>query len=271
MNDVLQKIAAYKKEEVARSRRKRPIAKLQAITGTLPKTRDFLGTLRRASSDGYGIIAEIKRASPSKGLIRSDFCPRQLAMDLCRGGAACLSVLTDAPSFQGSLQHLSDAASAVELPVLRKDFMLDPYQVYEARVAGADCVLLILSMLSDAQAAEIEDAALGLGLDVLIETHDRDEVQRALQLKSRLIGINNRDLKTFEVLTETTLQLACLLDGNEITIVSESGLHFRSDLEMLARAGVRCFLIGESLMRSRDPGSALQELASSPFQPERST
>ena len=230
--------------------------------------RSFFDALRQASSSGqYGLIAEIKKASPSKGLIRENFDPVALAEAYAEGGATCLSVLTDAPGFQGADAYLKAARNATTLPVLRKDFMFDTYQVAEARALGADCILLIMACLSDTQAAELEDAAIAWGMDVLIEVHDRAELDRTHQLKSKLVGINNRNLHTFETSLDVTRSLAAHAPA-EALIISESGLETRHDLAAMARYGVRCFLIGESLMRQENVAGATRALLSAPWSPE---
>jgi indole-3-glycerol phosphate synthase len=257
---ILERIAAYKRDEIAAAKRVRPVTAVEAAARKAPPPRGFLATLRAAKASGRtGLIAEIKRASPSKGVIRADFDPGALACAYTRGGASCLSVLTDAPSFQGDLSHLARARAATPLPILRKDFMLDPYQVAEARAAGADCILIILGMVSRSEAEALIEAAKSLGLDWLIEVHDAQELSTALGLDSPLIGINNRDLKTFETRLETTLRLAPLVPGDRL-LVSESGIAGPADMARLARAGVTSVLVGESLMREPDVAAATRTL-----------
>ncbi len=259
MSDVLARICADKYDHMALRKRERPLSEIEATAKAASPPRGFEKALRTASVSGYGLIAEIKRASPSKGLIRENFDPPTLARAYEAGGAACLSVLTDAPYFQGDDEFLVQARAAVSLPVLRKDFMLDPYQIAESRALGADCVLLIMAALDDYQVAELEAAAIDWGLDVLIEVHDDAELERALQLASPLIGVNNRNLKTLEVDLKTAEDMARRIPADRLA-VGESGLHGPADLARLAEHGVRCFLVGESLMRHDDVEAATRAL-----------
>jgi len=257
--NILDRIKTYKLAEIATAKQARPLAEVEAAARAAPPVRGFAAALTAKAATGYALIAEIKKASPSKGLIRADFDPPALARAYAAGGAACLSVLTDGPSFQGAPEYLTAARAACALPVLRKDFLYDPYQVAEARAWGADAVLIIMAAVDDGLAAELEAAALGWGMDVLIEVHDRDELARALWLRSPLVGVNNRNLKTFEVSLEVTRELAPLLPPGR-DLVCESGLFSPADLAAMAAAGARRFLIGESLMRQADVAGATRTL-----------
>ncbi|WP_262691608.1 indole-3-glycerol phosphate synthase TrpC [Kordiimonas aestuarii] len=260
MHDILAEICDRKRAHVTKTKAEIPLSEQEdrAKSNSLP--RGFIRALKAArAADRYGFICEIKKASPSKGLIRPDFDPASLARAYEEGGATCLSVLTDIPYFQGHNDYLVAARKACSLPVLRKDFMVDPYQVVEARALGADCILLIMAALEDSLATELEDAALGLGMDVLIEVHDKPELDRALKLKSELIGVNNRNLKTMEVSIATTLSLVPTYAATRIA-VAESGLKSAEDLQKCEVAGAGCFLIGETFMREADVARAVRQL-----------
>jgi len=265
---VLDRIRAYKAEEVAARKAARSLSGLEADARAAGPVRPFADALRRAeAAGGYGLIAEIKKASPSKGLIRADFDPPALARAYAEGGAACLSVLTDGPSFQGADEYLVAARSATPLPAVRKDFLLDPWQVAESRALGADCILVIMAMVDDALAGELVDAARHWGMDALIEVHDRAELDRAAALSPRLLGVNNRDLRTFETRLDTTEKLAPHAPAGAM-LIAESGLFAPADLSRMARAGARSFLIGESLMRRADVAAATRTLLSDPVPAE---
>ncbi len=265
---ILQEIKAYKLDEIAAAKRAVPLAEIEARAAAAPPVRSFFPALLAASKTGFGLIAEIKKASPSKGLIRADFDPPALARAYEEGGATCLSVLTDGPSFQGDPAYLGAARAACKLPVLRKDFMYDPYQVAQARAWGADCILIIMASVDDTQAAELEDAARHWGMDALLEVHNEEELARAERLGSPLIGINNRDLNTFQTSLDTTRRLSRLVSPDRL-IVCESGLGSAEDLAEMARYGARCFLIGEALMRQADVAASTRAMLNVPQMSER--
>jgi len=264
MTTILDKIKAYKLDEIAAAQAARPMVQIEEAARAAAPVRPFGKALRDAERKGYGLIAEIKKASPSKGLIRADFDPPALAEAYERGGATCLSVLTDTPSFQGAPDYLKQARAATSLPCLRKDFLYDPYQVAEARAWGADCILIIMASVDDAQAAELEEAARHWGMDALIEVHNAEELDRAMALKSPLLGINNRDLNTFVTSLDTTRDLAARVPGERM-VISESGLNTPADLAQMAQSGARSFLIGESLMRQADVTAATRSLLADPL------
>ena len=264
MSDILEKIVAVKREEVAAAIKKVPLAAMREDAESRVLTRDFVGALRAKIAKGQAaVIAEVKKASPSKGVIRADFIPADIAQSYADGdgqvSAACLSVLTDRQFFQGRIDYLKQARASCELPVLRKDFVIDPYQVYEARAIGADCILLIAACLSDAQMVELEAVAHALDMAVLVEVHDGAELQRALKLKTPLLGINNRNLRSFETSLDTTLGLLKDVPSDRL-LVTESGIATRADVQRLRAAGVHAFLVGEAFMRAPEPGLALAEL-----------
>ena len=260
MSDILEKIVAVKHQEVAEAKKRKSLDLVRADAESRVLTRDFVGALRAKIAAGQpAVIAEVKKASPSKGVIRADFIPADIAQSYAEHGAACLSVLTDKQFFQGEVDYLKQARASCQLPVLRKDFMVDPYQIYESRAMGADCILLIAACLEDAQMQELEAIALGLDMAVLVEVHDGAELERALKLKTPLVGINNRNLKTFEVSLDTTLTLKALVPSDRL-LVTESGIHTREDVLRMGAAGVNAFLVGEAFMRAPEPGEALEAL-----------
>jgi indole-3-glycerol phosphate synthase len=258
--DVLSRIETYKRLEIAEAKKLIPEAEIRRLADRAPPQRDFVAAMKRHLDDSRpALIAEIKKASPSKGLIREDFDPASLALAYAEGGATCLSVLTDEPSFRGHPDYLRQARDASGLPVLRKDFMFEPYQVYQARAWGADCILVIMACLNDPEANALASTAHELGMDVLVEVHDAQELERALALDAKLIGINNRNLRTFDVSLATTEALAPLIPNNRL-VVSESGIGGRQDVIRIGKAGVHSFLVGESLMRCADVRAATQSL-----------
>jgi indole-3-glycerol phosphate synthase len=260
MSDILNKIIAVKREEIAEAINRKPLAAMRQDAESRVQTRDFVGALRSKIAAGQAaVIAEIKKASPSKGVLRADFIPADIAQSYAEHGAACLSVLTDKQFFQGSIDYLKQARASCGLPVLRKDFIIDAYQVYESRVMGADCILLIAACLDDAQMKSFEALAFSLDMAVLVEVHDGAELERALKLKTPLIGINNRNLNTFEVSLDTTLGLVGQVPAERL-LISESGIATADDVQRLRRAKVNAFLVGEAFMRAEEPGEALQQL-----------
>ncbi len=264
MSDILNQIVAVKREEIAAGLKKTPLAAMRADAESRVLTRDFVGAMRAKIAGGQAaVIAEVKKASPSKGVLRADFIAADIAQSYADGdgtiSAACLSVLTDRQFFQGSVDYLKQARASCPLPVLRKDFMVDPWQIYESRAMGADAILLIAACLDDAQMADLEAIAQGLDMAVLVEVHDRAELVRALRLKTPLIGINNRNLRTFEVSIQTTLDLRADVPPGRL-LVTESGILTRDDVQVMRAAGIHAFLVGEAFMRAPDPGLALAEL-----------
>jgi indole-3-glycerol phosphate synthase len=274
MSDILTKILEVKRQEISAAQKKMPLAAMRADAESRVLVRDYVGAMRAKIAAGHAaVIAEVKKASPSKGVLRADFIPADIAQSYAEGDgkgpkgngvtAACLSVLTDRQFFQGQPDYLKQARASCDLPVLRKDFMIDPYQIYESRVMGADCILLIAACLSDAQMADLQAAALALDMAVLVEVHDRPELERALKLKNfpqkTMLGINNRNLKTFEVSLQTTLDMAGDVPADKL-LVTESGIAARADVQRMRAAGVHSFLVGEAFMRAKEPGEALAEL-----------
>ena len=260
MSDILKKIVAVKHEEIALASQKKSLAMVRADAESRVLTRDFVGAIQHKVQQGQAaVIAEIKKASPSKGVLRADFIPADIAQSYAEHGAACLSVLTDAQFFQGSVDYLKQARASCDLPVLRKDFMVDAYQVYEARAMGADCILLIAACLDDAQMKDLEAIARGLDMAVLVEVHDAEELNRALKLKTPLVGINNRNLRTFEVSLDTTIGMLKDVPSDRI-LITESGILTPEDVQKMREAKVNAFLVGEAFMRAPDPGQALADL-----------
>ena len=263
---ILDNIKEYKLKEIENDKKLISRSDIEEFAKSASPVRKFYEAIKLAQKTGYGLIAEIKKASPSKGLIRDNFNPEELAKAYEKGGATCLSVLTDKPSFMGDKAYLTSARSSSNLPALRKDFIYDTYQVIEARALNADCILIIMASVSDQQAKELEHAAISWNMDVLIEVHDEIELERAMNLNSPMIGINNRNLKTFETSTDTTKRLSQLLPSERL-IISESGLFSNGDLRSMAKVGVRSFLIGESLMRQDDVTEATQRILENPLRP----
>jgi indole-3-glycerol phosphate synthase len=260
MSDILNQIVAVKRQEVAAASKRQSLASIRADAESRVLTRDFVGALKRKVAAGRAaVIAEVKKASPSKGVLRADFIPADIAQSYAEHGAACLSVLTDRTFFQGSVDYLKQARASCDLPVLRKDFMVDPYQIYESRAMGADAILLIAACLDDAQMADMEHIAHGLDMAVLVEVHDSAELERALRLRTPLVGVNNRNLRTFEVSLQTTLDLAGQLPAGRL-LITESGILSTSDVDRMRQAGIHAFLVGEAFMRAPEPGEALTAL-----------
>jgi indole-3-glycerol phosphate synthase len=260
MSDILDKIVAVKHQEVAAASKRKSLEVVRADAESRVLTRDFVGAMRTKIASGRpAVIAEVKKASPSKGVLREDFIPADIAQSYAEYGAACLSVLTDVEFFQGSVDYLKQARASCPLPVLRKDFLIDAYQIYESRAMGADAILLIAACLDDAQLRDFEAIAFGLDMAVLIEVHDQSELERALKLKTPLVGINNRNLKTFEVSLDTTLAMQSMIPAQRL-LVTESGIHTREDVLRMGAAGVNAFLVGEAFMRAKEPGEALAAL-----------
>jgi indole-3-glycerol phosphate synthase len=260
MSDILNQIVAVKRQEVAAASKRQSLASIRADAESRVLTRDFVGAMRRNIAAGRAaVIAEVKKASPSKGVLRADFIPADIAQSYAEHGASCLSVLTDRSFFQGSTDYLKQARASCDLPVLRKDFMVDPYQIYESRAMGADAILLIAACLDDAQMADMEHIAQGLDMAVLVEVHDLVELERALRLRTPLLGVNNRNLRTFDVSLQTTLDLAGHIPPERL-LISESGILSKSDVDRLRQAGIHAFLVGEAFMRAPEPGEALAAL-----------
>ncbi|MES2511677.1 MAG: indole-3-glycerol phosphate synthase TrpC [Pseudomonadota bacterium] len=260
MSDILDKIVAVKREEIADAIKRKPLAVMREDAESRVLTRDFVAAIRNKIATGKAaVIAEVKKASPSKGVLRADFIPADIAQSYAEFGAACLSVLTDRQFFQGSVDYLKQARASCSLPVLRKDFMVDAYQIYEARVMGADCILLIAAILDDQQMKDMEALARTLDMSVLVEVHDETELERALKLKTPLVGINNRNLKTFEVSLDATIKLSGRVPADRI-VVTESGIATKADVKLMRDAKINAFLVGEAFMRADEPGEALAEL-----------